>query len=52
MGMPNMTIMFLDWSCWEVMTLMSGSLGVTEQATQILLLDISYITYAIPAGVQ
>jgi Na+-driven multidrug efflux pump len=32
-GLPNCIIIFFDWSCYEVMTLMSGYIGVDEQAT-------------------
>lgn len=31
-GLPSMFIMVLDWGSYEVMTLMSGYLGVEEQA--------------------
>lgn len=32
-GIPNMLLMFLDWSCDAVTTLVSGHLGVLEQAS-------------------
>ena len=29
-GVPNMTIILLDWTCFEVSSLMAGVLGVNE----------------------
>mmetsp|Transcript_18416 Transcript_18416/g.31498 ORF Transcript_18416/g.31498 Transcript_18416/m.31498 type:complete len:122 (+) Transcript_18416:481-846(+) len=39
-GAPTMAVMCFDWSCFELMTIMAGYLGVVEQATQVLLLNL------------
>jgi len=51
-GYPTMVLMFLDWSTFEFMTLMSGLLSVVEQASQILLLNICSQLFQIPYGIQ
>ena len=45
-----MGIIFIDWSCFEVMTLLSGHLSVTSQAAQILLLNILALMFQVPYG--
>ena len=44
-GIPTIAIIFLDFSCFNIMTLMSGYLGVTEQASQIILFNILALMY-------
>ena len=47
-----MAIIVLDWGCFEITTLMAGYIGVNEQATQILLLNILYVLSQFPYGLQ
>lgn len=47
-----MFIFFLDWSCFEIMTLMCGYIGVTEQATQIILFNVLQVMFQVPYGIQ
>ena len=44
-GMPNIAIIVLDWACFEITTLMAGYVGVKEQASQILMLNIMYVLF-------
>ena len=39
-GIPCVMILVLDWSCFEVSSLMAGYIGVNELAANILLLNL------------
>mmetsp|Transcript_2356 Transcript_2356/g.4036 ORF Transcript_2356/g.4036 Transcript_2356/m.4036 type:complete len:128 (+) Transcript_2356:399-782(+) len=39
-GTPIVAVFFFDWMCFEMMTIMAGFLGVVEQATQVVLLNL------------
>lgn len=47
-----MMIMFLDWTSFQILTMLSGYLGVTEQACQIILWNIMSLLWQIPFGFQ
>ena len=47
-----MIAFFLEWTCFEILTLISGQLGVTEQATFVILYNLATILWGIPCGVQ
>jgi len=38
-GIPNMLVIFIEFTSYEIMVLLVGYLGVVEQATQIILLN-------------
>ena len=44
-GMPCMMILILDWSCFEVSSLMTGYIGVNELASNVLLLNFLVISF-------
>jgi len=50
MGAPSMFVMILDFLSQNIMTLLCGYLGVIEQATQSLLLNIIITMFQIPSG--
>lgn len=49
-GLPNIIIIFFDWSTFEIMTLMSGFLGVKQQAVQIILMNL--LALLLPYGIK
>lgn len=51
-GLPNVTIIMLDWTCFEITAVMSGFLGVEQQAVNVLALNITTIVFQIPYGIQ
>lgn len=51
-GMPNVTIIMLDWTCFEITAVMSGFLGVEAQAVNVIALNIITIVFQIPYGIQ
>jgi|TARA_B110000285_G_C14646208_1_gene389819 Na+-driven multidrug efflux pump len=42
----------LDWWVWELLILISGWLGVHEQATNIVIMNIILITYMMTMGLE
>ena len=42
----------LDWTCFEITAVLSGYLGVGEQAVNVIALNILTITFQIPYGIQ
>ena len=44
-GIPNMTIIVLDWTCFEISSLLAGILGVKEQAVNIILLNLLTLSF-------
>lgn len=51
-GLPNIAVIFVDWSTYEIMTLISGYIGVTEQSSQIICLNVLALMFQIPCGFQ
>ena len=47
-----MIILMLDWTCFEITSLMAGCLGVEEQAVNVIVLNILALTFQIPYGIQ
>lgn len=50
-GLPNMTIILLDWTCFEITSLMAGILGVNEQAVNIILLNLLTLSFQVGYGI-
>jgi len=50
-GLPNVVILMLDWTCFEASSLMAGYLGVEEQAVNVIVLNVLLITFQIPYGI-
>ena len=44
-GMPNVTIIMLDWTCFEITAVMSGYMGVNQQAVNVIALNIITIVF-------
>jgi Na+-driven multidrug efflux pump len=44
-GFPSMVIMFLDWTSFQILSMLSGYIGVTEQACQIILWNIMSLAW-------
>ena len=44
-GLPNMTIILLDWMCFQASSLMAGVIGVKEQAINIIFLNLMQLTF-------
>lgn len=51
-GIPNMTIIVLDWTCFEISSLLAGILGVKEQAVNIILLNLLTLSFQVGYGLQ
>ena len=51
-GLPGSIIMIFDWGCYQILSIMSGYLGVKEQAAQIILWNLMTIMWQIPFGFQ
>jgi len=47
-----MMILILDWSCFEVSSLMAGYMGVNQLASNVLLLNFLVISFQFAYGVQ
>ena len=45
-------IILLDWTCFEISSLMAGILGVNEQAVNIILLNALTLSFQIGYGLQ
>lgn len=52
LGAPYMLINFLDYFMWELMTLSSGMIGINEQASQVILINILCFCYMFGSGMQ
>jgi Na+-driven multidrug efflux pump len=44
-GIPNMIVLILDWTCFEISSIMAGLLGVNEQAVNIILLNLTTLAF-------
>ena len=51
-GLPNMTIILLDWMCFQASSLMAGVIGVKEQAINIILLNLLSLSFQTAYGLQ
>lgn len=49
---PNVLMLCLDWWVFELMIVFSGWLGVKEQATQIIMLNVVSMAYMIAIGLE
>lgn len=49
-GIPNTITMFLDFCAYDLMTVVSGNLGVKEQAAQVVLMNMTEYCYCIGFG--
>lgn len=51
-GIPSTIMLCLDWWVWELLILISGYLGVHEQATNIVIMNIILIAYMVTMGLE
>ena len=51
-GFPNILMFIASWWSLEVMVLVSGTIGVVEQAAQVILSNMSEINFSIGYGIQ
>lgn len=49
---PSTVMLCLDWWVWEIMVLISGYFGVTQQATQIVMVHIVNFMYMAAIGFE
>lgn len=47
-----MAVIFLDWSSYELMAILSGYFGVTSQAAWVILENILAVMFMIAYGIQ
>lgn len=52
MGIPSALMIGLEWWAFEVMTIMSGWIGVSEQAANIVLMNIAAFLFCLPMGMN
>lgn len=50
MGLPAAMMLALEWWAFELMTLLAGYIGVTEQAAQIVMINITALLFMLPLG--
>ena len=51
-ALPNMAYQVINFWEWEQMTLVSGYLGITSQATQVILINMAAFAYQPGYGMQ
>ena len=51
LGIPSALMVCLEWWAFEVMTLITGYIGVNEQASQVIIINIVAIMYMISLGI-
>lgn len=51
-GAPGVLMLALDLWAYDLMTLTAGSIGVKEQAAQVVTMNMSEVCYGVGAGVQ
>eukprot|EP00356_Strombidium_inclinatum_P013041 CAMPEP_0170503862 /NCGR_PEP_ID=MMETSP0208-20121228/46130_1 /TAXON_ID=197538 /ORGANISM="Strombidium inclinatum, Strain S3" /LENGTH=164 /DNA_ID=CAMNT_0010783747 /DNA_START=1044 /DNA_END=1538 /DNA_ORIENTATION=+ len=51
-GLPLLFVLVLDYWGWEYMTLASGFIGITEQAAQVVLINMAALAYMVGYGIQ
>ena len=52
LAIPSTISLVLDWWVWELMVLISGYLGVVEQASCILIMQICALSYQVAIGLE
>jgi len=52
LGIPSAMMLCLEWWAYEVMTLMSGYIGVKEQAAQIVLMNMIAFMFMFALGLS
>jgi len=50
LAFPSTLMLILDWGAFEILVLISGFLGVTEQASCILIMNIVVLAYMVAEG--
>ena len=50
LALPSTVMLILDWGAFEILVLISGFLGVTEQASCILIMNIVVLAYMVAEG--
>lgn len=51
-GIPGIFIMMSAWGSYEILNILSGFLGVHNQACQVILCNIQILLFNIPFGIQ
>ena len=51
-GVPLSLMIFVEWLAFEFLILMSGALGVAEQATQTIVLNTTILFFGVVVGIQ
>ena len=51
-SLPFIFLLMLDYWTWEYMTIASGFVGITAQATQVLLINMTYFACMVGGGIQ
>lgn len=52
LGISSAIMMCLEWWVYEVMIIMSGIIGVNEQACQLIVINIATLVFCIAQGIQ
>ena len=52
LAVPSTIMLVLDWWIWELMVLISGYLGVNEQAATILIMNLVSLAYMFATGFE
>ncbi|XP_074651188.1 multidrug and toxin extrusion protein 1-like [Tubulanus polymorphus] len=52
LAIPGMCMVLLEWSALEISTIMAGTLGEVEVATQIIIMQLAVITYSMYFGLS
>lgn len=52
LGVPGIFIMMSTWGSYEILNILSGFLGVKNQACQVILNNIKILLYNLPMGIQ
>ena len=47
-----MVVLILDWTCFEISSIMAGLIGVNEQAVNIILLNITTLAFQVSYVLQ
>lgn len=51
LAIPSMLFIVIEWSVFDALSIMSGTLGVSAQACQIILLNITNLVFTISLGI-
>ena len=52
LAMPVVIMLCSDWWAFEILTIISGLIGVSEQATFVIIANLSAQIYMVPVGIQ